>query len=110
MSFLLMHEYIHPARSHERCLGGRMRRPSESRVGSFSRPNLADSAAQTYSTKRFVVFFSDSAVGSFGEFPRAIDDPRPACNCIRRILCILRTPDPRSNSCAACSRFPPTDP
>jgi hypothetical protein len=49
-------------------------------VGSFSRPTLADSAAQTYSAKWFVTFFSDPAVGSFGEFPRAVDDRRPACN------------------------------
>jgi hypothetical protein len=41
---------------------------------------LADSAAQMYSGKWFVIFFSDSAVGSFGEFPRAVDDQRPARN------------------------------
>jgi hypothetical protein len=57
-----------------------MRRPSEGCVGSFSRRTLADSAVQTYSAKWFVTFFSDSAVGSFGEFPRAIDDSRPARN------------------------------
>ena len=57
-----------------------MRRPSEGCVGSFSHPNLADSAAQTYSAKWFVIFFSDSAVGSFGEFPRTVDDQRRARN------------------------------
>jgi hypothetical protein len=122
-----MHEYIGLAWSHERWLGRRMRRPSESCVGSFSRPTLADSAAQTYSAKWFVIFFSDSAVGSFGEFPRAIDDPRPAGNCKSRhestpgvdpsrqsqgwaavdTAHVAHTAhaDPRSNSCAACSRI-----